>query len=245
MKFVTALLAILISPVSERGTTNKPIKMVSGANFLVSAPTEGLANAVLSRAELDRKQIAKEWLGRELPLSIGHTVLDVFLSDTESSGLTSPSRSEEQPTFMMWITVTDSKDIDPILAHEVTHVVLLSRFPGKVPPWIDEGIACRYDDAESKAIRKDVIKWYRDTGNWPSLNDTILLERISRWDHASFAIAESVIEFLLTIGKKEQLLAATVEAHDKGWDNALRLHYKLDGVSGLDKAWKAWIKEQK
>lgn len=244
MKQILVLL-MLISPVSGAGTMGKPVKTVPGQNFLVSAPKEELAEVILKRAESLRKGIAKEWLGQELPPSIGHTVLDVFLSDTENTGLTSPSRSEIQPTFMMWITVTDSKEIEPILAHEVTHVVLLSRFPGKVPPWIDEGIACRYDDPEKKAIRKDVLAWYRETGNWPSLNDTILLERIPSWDHASYAVSESVVEYLLSIGKKEQLLAAMVDAHDKGWDNALRLHYKLDGIPALDKAWKAWIKKGK
>lgn len=219
----------------------KPIKSVSGPNFLVSAPTDELAQAVLNQADHLRREIAREWLGRELPPSVGHTVIDVFVSTTQERALTSPSRDLRRPTFMMWLTTSPEGAVGPLLAHEVTHVVLMSRYPGRVPPWVDEGIACRYDDDESKAIRRDLIAWYRDTGNWPSLADTLRSEKISRWDHGSFAVSESLVEFLLTRGKKEQLLAFTVDAHERGWDAALRSHYSLDGIPALEKAWQAWV----
>jgi len=243
---VCLLLVIVFSPaIRADDAAGKPIRSKAGSNFLVSAPTDELAQAVLNRAEQLRRDIAREWLGRELPPSVGHTVVDVFVSVDQERALTSPSRDLRRPTFMMWLTTSPEGAVGPLLAHEVTHVVLLSRYPGRVPPWVDEGIACRYDDDESKAIRRDLIAWYRDTGNWPSLADTLRSEEISRWDHGSFAVSESLVEFLLARGKKEQLLACTADAHERGWDAALRSHYSLDGIPALEKAWQAWVMQSR
>ena len=40
-------------------------------NFNVLAPDQGLANGVLAQAEIFRREIAKEWLGEDLPTGAG------------------------------------------------------------------------------------------------------------------------------------------------------------------------------
>jgi hypothetical protein len=249
MIFRAAILCLIVllvpgSAILADETIGKPLKSVSGQNFLVSAPTEELAREVLNRAEELRRDIAREWLGKELPPSIGHTVVDVFVSKTEHHGLTSPSRDMKRPSFMMWLTTTPQEAVGPLLAHEVTHVVLLARYPGQVVPWVDEGIACRYDDQESKLVRRDLINWFRETGNWPSLASILDADRILARDHAAFAVSSSMVEFLLTRGTKAQLLAFAVDGHKRGWDAALRSHYSFADVSALERSWQAWVSRQ-
>jgi hypothetical protein len=218
-----------------------PMKSVTGTNFLVSAPSDELARAVLNRAEELRREIARDWLGKELPPSVGHTVIDVFSSQDENRGLTSPSRDLKRPTFMMWLTTSPERAMGPLLAHEVAHVVLSTRYPGQLAPWVDEGIACLYDDQERKIIRSDVLAWYNDTGNWPSLVTVLDADKIARWDQASYAVSTSVVEFLLTKGDKSQLLAFAVDGKKHGWDAALRSHYGIAGVPALERAWQDWV----
>jgi hypothetical protein len=120
-------------------------------------------------------------------------------------------------------------------------MILHSRYPGQIAPWIDEGIACLYNDRDSKNIANDVIDWYRETGNWPSVISVMEDDRIARWDQASYAVSTSVVEFLLTRGDKAQLLAFAIDGQKQGWDAALRTHYKIAAVSELERSWRAWI----
>src|SRR5438067_554538 len=68
---------------------------VHSPNFVVFTPAAGtpqvaeqFARAVLDRAEEYRKRIAIEWLGEELPPSVGQVMVNVSFSDRPDSGLT-------------------------------------------------------------------------------------------------------------------------------------------------------------
>ena len=79
------VLVILSMPCAAYGAG-----FVRDDDFIVFAPDESLAEAVLAKAAQLRRQIAEEWFGEPLPPGAGRTLIHVQLDDREDSGLTWP-----------------------------------------------------------------------------------------------------------------------------------------------------------
>ena len=191
-------------------------KSVQNANFVVTAPTRELAAAIMSRAELLRDEIALDWLGDRLPPSIGNTVIYVKLAEGEDCGRTWPNDDPRRLSFMMWLTTTQQGATGPLLEHEMTHVVLETRYPGQLPPWANEGIASLKDGARRQAIQGDVLAWYVQTGNWPDVAEVLNAEKIFSTNQASYAVATSLVRFFLARSDRPQLLEFSIEGNRAG-----------------------------
>src|SRR5262245_21531306 len=85
------LLAVLLwaaSRVDAAGFVHSPNFVIFTPPIPTQQDAEQFAKAVLDRAEQYRKQIALEWLGEELPPSVGHVVVNVNFSAGRDSALT-------------------------------------------------------------------------------------------------------------------------------------------------------------
>jgi hypothetical protein len=111
---------------------------------------------------------------------------------------------------------------------------------GRLPAWVEEGIASRYDDPDRVQIRRDILRWYAQTGNWPSLRDALVARRLPEFDRASYSIAESLTAFLLTRGEKCRFLEFAQNALQVGWDSALSTSYEISDVDELQRLWEQW-----
>src|SRR3970040_420239 len=99
-------------------------------------------------------------MGEENPRGIGRTVINVAFSDSDDSALTSAIDSPEPTMHNVYLpTTSQERALGGMLHHEITHVVLASRFPhpNRLPAWVEEGIASRYDDQERVAIRTQIL----------------------------------------------------------------------------------------
>lgn len=219
--------------------------LVRSENFIVSASNDETAQAVLNRAEELRREIAIRWLGEELPPSVGPTIIHVEISETEDSNLTWVIDDPRRSHHTMWLKTTAEQVTGGALAHELTHTILAIRFPDQIPVWANEGIACQQDDEGHKAIRQRILDWYVKTGNWPSLEKLLSKKQIPSSDHASYAIAESVVKYLLTRGDRAKLLACIARSNKRGWPTAIREEYQLDSIEELEGAWRDWVRNPK
>ena len=109
---------------------------VHNENFIIYTPPESsgkvsqrFANQVLTKAEEYRKQIAEEWLHHELPPSVGRTIINVNLSDTEDKGLTWAIDDPRRTLHTLFLTTSRGRALGSTLKHEITHVVLATQFP--------------------------------------------------------------------------------------------------------------------
>jgi hypothetical protein len=214
--------------------------LAHGDNFVVTAADEDLAEEVLAKADQYRKEVAEEWLGAELPPSVGRVIIDVELAD-DDQGRTWVIDNPDRNYHMLWLTTTRERALGSMLRHEVTHVVLATELPGRLPAWADEGAASLADDEERVEIRRRTIAWFARTSNWPKLENILDASTILASDKATYSVAASLTEYLLMRGDKQKFLAFAVAGKAQGWNRALRTHYEFESVAQLDRAWRAWV----
>jgi hypothetical protein len=221
-------------------------------NFTVFTPpiptqqdAEAYAHEVLQSAEAWRRAIAKEWLSEELPPSVGQTTINVSFSEEKDSGLTWAKDNPQRKFHTLYLTTTPDRALGSTMAHEMVHVVLATQYPHphRLAAWLEEGIACRYDDGPGKATRKRIVSWIVKTGNWPDLEELLNSPTIASRDKAAYAAAASLTEFLLTRGDKRTLLEFGQHAGKAGWDAALRQYYRINSAADLQRSWQQWVQQ--
>lgn len=220
-------------------------------NFTVFTPAQPsreasneLAGRLIRRAEQLRKEIAEAWLGDELPAGVGKTTINVSFSHTKNSGLTW-ARENSRKSHMLYLTMTDEESMDTTLAHEMVHVVLATQFPGtkRLPAWIEEGIASRYDDDVRIKKRKQIIGWFLSTSNWPRIHDVVLAENISPDDPASYATSTTLVDYLLSRKDRKTLLAFASDCARRDIKASLQKHYGIRDMDELQLRWQRSLVE--
>lgn len=235
--WVNLLLFILLIPSVAFGAG-----FAHDANFLVLAPNQQLAEDVLASANDIRAHVAKEWLGEELPPSVGRTVISVTISEWEDRGLAWPIDTPKRTLHKVWLRTTQDGAVGGPLAHEVVHIVLATQFRDRLPAWADEGVASTVDDGPRVDTRRQIVAWFARTGNWPSLATLLDARSISPEDQATYSAAASVTQYLLSRGGKAKFLQFAVAGKANGWNQALKEHYSLRSVTDLQGAWQAWAR---
>lgn len=230
-----ALLAaqFLVSPADAAG-------LARNENFMVMAPTQELANEVLKAAEQFRHDVAVRWLGAPLPPSVGPAIIHVELSETQDDGFTWAKNGPNRKYHSVYLTTSRNRAVESTLKHEITHVVLATRYPDRLPIWLEEGCAGFADDAFRLKTRRGILEWFARTGNWPDLSKVLNSKRMSAADRSSYAIACSVTQFLIERGGDHELLAFGEAVQQQGLQAALKNSYGLTGVDELSKEWQAW-----
>jgi hypothetical protein len=214
--------------------------MAADGDFIVLAEDQALAEAVLEQSGEYRREIALDLLGEELPPGVGRTVIYVRISDADDTGRTWAIDSPQRRLHSLWVNSTRTGVLGPLLKHEIAHVVMATRHPGALPSWAEEGVASRYDDPRRVEIRRRVLRWFAETGNWPRLELVLTAESLTSHDQASYAVAASLTEYLLARADHETFFAFAVDGRRKDWDAAARARYGAADAEALERAWRTW-----
>lgn len=221
-------------------------------NFTVFTPAypthedaQAYAQEVLRSAEAWRSEIARQWLGEELPPSVGQTTVNVSFSEQRDAGITWAKDDPRRKYHTLYLTTSPDRALGSTLAHEMVHVVLATRFPHprRLPAWLEEGIASSYDDGPRQAARQQILAWMAKTGNWSDVESIFNLQNIAGQDKQAYAVASSLTQFLLTRGDQRTLLEFGQHARQDGWDAALRKCYRIRTVPDLQRAWQEWVQQ--
>lgn len=240
MRIAPAIVVLLAFALALAPASAHAVGYATSENFHVYAPTDELAQEVLATAERLREELAEKLLDGPLPPGVGRTTIHVSFGE-ESSGMFWAIDSPERTFHKLWITLARGESATPALAHELSHMCLASRYPQRVALWVEEGLASQADDEARKQIRARTIDWYRRTGNWPHLPSVLQLRSVATQDQASYAVAASVTEYLLTRNDLPVLLQFALDGKRQGWDRALRQHYGMSGVRELESKWQSWV----
>jgi hypothetical protein len=224
--------------------------LAQNENFIVLTPAkpsqkEGAKYAalVLKNAAEFRAEFCREWLGAELADGEGKTIISVHFSEAESTGLTWARDDASRRFHNVYLTTSAERASGTMLRHEVAHTVLATRYPhpNRLPPWAEEGIASRYDDRASIAVREQTVQGWLRAGRMPLVIELLETPHIEAFDDNGYAAAESLVEYLLTLVDKPTLLAFAEDGKRFGWHSALANHYGIDGVGTLQSEWQAWM----
>lgn len=212
----------------------------SSGSFVVTAPNAELARTIARRAERLSGEIAQRWFGEPLPPPARKACIHVTTDARKTSAAT--SLHADRQSHITWMTGSVDDCTGYLLAHEVAHTVLGRRFGAEMPAWANEGVACQYDDHESRRIRADVLRAFVARGAWPNLAE-VMTEPVR--SKRQYAAAVSLTEYLLALdsrpGAPRRLFEFVEDGAQQGWAPALRAHYGIQDMRQLQRRWQAWV----
>ena len=224
--------------------------LASNKNFIVLSPpvpsqaaAQRFAEKIAEEANDLRKKISTDWLGEPLPDRIGRTTVNVQFSDEPDSALTWAKDKPNRRFHSIYLKTPQSETVALGLAHEVAHAVLATKFPhpNRLPAWVEEAIACRYDDETRIRKRNVVLASMVRTRNWPNLESILTAKNISSRNASAYAVSCSVADYLLSKGDKSKFLEFAEHIPKNGLGNALQRTYEITGTADLETRWQKWV----
>ena len=242
------IFCLLLAPATRIGAAG----FAMSDNFTVLTPdwpsaddAKDYAQEVLESAEQWRSEIAREWLGRELPPGVGQTTVNVSHSTTRDAGLTWV-KDHAQHDF--------TRSICPPLPSGRWAAPWPTRWPmscwrrdsririGCLPGWKKVSPAVM-TTRRGKQHRHEQIAYFRQSGQWPRIDSVLTTARIAAREQELYTVAASVTEFLLSLNSdKNTLLEFGQCGNVAGWDTASRRNimafatssnYSTTGNTGL------------
>jgi hypothetical protein len=210
-------------------------------NFQVEAPSPEIARSVAERAESFRVNIARAWLGQELPPWRTPCPIRVKLTAGEAGGLTSFGFNGGKVTDQSMVV---EGRLDRILAsalpHEVTHTIFAAFFGGPMPRWADEGASLLSEDQRERQRHDQIAVDLLARRGEISLARLFQIEEYPRDLMSFYGQGYSISKFLIGIGGRPRFLRFVRDGLRSSWDAATLTHYGLADVRELDRAWRAW-----
>lgn len=225
----------------------KAAGLVFNENFTILASTSqspmatGLPERLLEAAERYRGEIAREWLSHELSAGEGKTTISLTISHRQDKAFTWARRGNRN-YHMVYLTTSPQQATGSTLKHEIAHVVLATRYPDskRLPVWLEEGIASRYDDAERIVLREKIIQEFGHQRQWPNVLQLFATENVPAADQVTYAFAASLTDYLLTHGSRKTLLQFGESCSQTSPRQALETYYQMQPHE-LQQRWQRWV----
>jgi hypothetical protein len=216
-------------------------------NFIVDASSDQFAKQVAETAEQMRRDLAIEWVGRELPR--WRSPCPITVKDGPHLGAggatTFPTPYDSGPVFcMMSIQGSKVRILDSVLPHEVTHTVFATHFGGPLPRWADEG-ACTTVEHESERAKhhKMLVRFLRN-GRGIAFNRLFAMKEYPSDIMPLYAQGYSLARYLIGLKGKQHFVKFIGDGmRDEQWHRAARASYGCEDLSSLQKDWLAWVKQ--
>ncbi|HMP78819.1 MAG TPA: hypothetical protein PKD54_05165 [Pirellulaceae bacterium] len=226
-------------------------------NFVVTAPHRGLAEQVATQAEKYRRELAKEWLGTQLPNWTEKCPVVVEIAPLPG-GETSfvfvgPPGTSEPKDWQMRVFGPPDRILDSVLPHEVTHTIFATYFRRPLPRWADEG-ACTTVEHESEREKNHRMLMNFLTAR-PSrgipFNQMFTMKQYPHDILPLYAQGYSLSRYLIMQRGKRHFVAyiqSGLERERPGqelsaWTETTQQYYGYRDLSELQVAWVGWVKD--
>jgi hypothetical protein len=229
------------------------------ANFIVTAPSPRIARLVGEAAERHRQELAKLWLGKELPPWPRPCPVRVTIKCSGAAGATR-FNYDFRGGFEV-IEMELAGPLDRILAstlpHEVTHTVWADALRAPAPRWADESAATLAEDEDDRRRHDEAARRVM-IGRGPMSTRKLL--HAKDFSQAQdelvtfYAQGYSLTRFLVERKGHPTFLQFVRDALEgqrradpnlrDGWDEPLRRHYGFANVVELESAWRDHLRRQ-
>ncbi|HBH50495.1 MAG TPA: hypothetical protein DDY91_01240 [Planctomycetaceae bacterium] len=219
-------------------------------NFQVSAPTPEVARKVGEAAEQFRRQIALEWLGKELPRWSARCPIKVRVGQIGAGGATTfnfhpvANRQAEVCDWNMEVQGSLERILDSVIPHEVSHTIFACYFRRPLPRWADEGAATLVEIESERRIQTLTVNETINTRRRIPLRQLLAMKEYPTDQGALrvlYAQGYSLAQLLVQEGGKQRYLAFLEDAHRTNWDQAIARHYPHKNIDGLEQHWQKWV----
>jgi len=211
-------------------------------NFVVTGATDVVCASIAESAEKQRKELAKLWLGKELPDWKKPCPIRATISSAGPRSATSFDFGPQWQIIEMILAGSRNQILDNILPHEVMHTVLADHFRRPVPRWADEGMAILCEtDSEQKRHDEIMVKLLRD-GRAFRLSSLLQLTDYPADVIVVYDQGYSVTRFLVEQKDRPTFLQFLKAGMKDGWDAATKVCYGFESVNEMEREWLTWMK---
>lgn len=213
-------------------------------NFTVSAPTPQLAKEIGDQAEVFRRDLAIEWLGKELPAWSKPCPITAKLASGAGGATSFVFDRGEVFNWNMNIQGSRERILDSVLPHEVTHTIFASYFRQPLPRWADEG-ACTTVEHRSEIDKQErsLIQFLK-TGRGIPFSQMFAMKEYPSDVMPLYAQGHALAEWLIESRGRTAFLDFLADGmKDENWPRAVREHYGFDSLLTMQNSWNDWVKQ--
>ena len=210
--------------------------------FLVTAPTADYAKEVGETAERLRRELAIQWLGRELPPWRDICPIEVMPIEG-AGGVTQFYFDRGQPYgWSMQVQGSRARVLDSVLPHEITHTVFATHFGRPLPRWADEGACTTTEDvSERRKQEKLLMDFLRNKRGIP-FNRMFEMTEYPADVLPLYAQGYSLARFLIAQKGRPTFINFVGEGlKTKQWGRMIAKHYGYADLSELQVQWNRWV----
>jgi hypothetical protein len=215
-------------------------------NFVVNAPSAQFAKQVGETAERYRSQLAREWLGHELPRWYRPCQVTITaVGQVGAGGATTFTFAGGQVfNWNMRVQGSAERILDSVIPHEVSHTIFASHFRRPLPRWADEGAASLVEHESERHRQLMLLKQVFNTPQRIPLLQLIAMKEYPSDMQAVltlYAEGYSLADYLVQSGGKDRYLHFLQDAHERDWNYAIHTYYGLPDVLSLERRWSDWV----
>ncbi|MGE3780843.1 MAG: hypothetical protein AB7F89_26885, partial [Pirellulaceae bacterium] len=214
-------------------------------NFIVMAPTHPFAQQVALAAENYRRDLAVEWLGRELPPWQQPCPIRVDVGPEKGAGgATSFAFHGGQPIdWTMSIQGSAERILDSVLPHEVTHTVFATYFGRPLPRWADEGACTTVEHESERQKQHHMLYEFLTTHRGIAFNQMFAMTEYPPDVLPLYAQGYSLARYLIAQGGKRKFVAYVGDGMRwNNWTKATQTQYAFQSLSELQLSWLDWVR---
>ena len=215
-------------------------------NFIVAAPSAELAKEIGDQAEVYRRQLAIEWLGKELPAWSKPCPIHAQVAPNLGAGGATSFVFDRGEVFGWKMNIQGSREriLDSVLPHEVTHTIFASYFRQPLPRWADEGACTTVEHPSEVAKQENNLLRFLKTGHGIPFSEMFAMKEYPRDVMPLYAQGHSLAEWLIeNRGRKAFLEFVGDGMQDENWPRAVREHYGFPSLLALQNAWNDWVRQ--
>ena len=215
-------------------------------NFVVSAPTPQIAKEIGDTAEMWRRQLSVEWLGKELPPWSKPCPINARVAPGIGAGGATSFVFDRGEVFGWKMNIQGSREriLDSVLPHEVTHTIFASHFREPLPRWADEGACTTVEHPSEIAKQERNLVSFLKTGRGIPFRQLFAMKEYPPDVMPLYAQGHSLAQWLIeSRGRQAFLTFLSDGMNDDNWQRAVHQHYGFNDLLAMQHAWNDWVKQ--
>lgn len=215
------------------------------SNFVVTAPTPEAAQQIGDAAEKFRRELALEWLGKEMRPWSQPCPITAHVGDGLGAGGATSFLFERGEVFGWRMNIQGSlvRILDSVLPHEVTHTIFATHFRQPLPRWADEGACTTVEHYSERAKQQNMLIDFLRTGRGIPFSRMYAMKEYPHDVMPLYSQGHSLACFLIAQKGKRAFLTYLADGmRDENWIRATREHYGIENLAVLQNTWLDWVK---
>lgn len=213
-------------------------------NFVVQTADPRHAELFGKAAEYWRRELARQWLGEELPIWYQPCLITVQVGPHLGAGGATSFVFDRGEVFGWRMNIQGSAQrvVDSVLPHEITHMIFASYFRAPLPRWADEGAATSVECPSEQAKHRQMLVQFLRTGRGIAFSDMFRMTEYPADVMPLYAQGYALADFLIQYGGRRRYMDFLSDGmRDQQWAQAVAKWYGFQDLRALQNRWLAWV----